>query len=156
MNQHNWQGNRPSSSRNNPYASYNAQPYYYSSHYAQAHLQSQYNAVITPDGYSLSLTNVPNQNYYTNTTPAPHFQGGFTLPSSSSIRNMNRYPTQDRGLGAWYEPGNCSCTHERCKFVGSRKSLEIHMMDRHLIYPPGWDNRKRKQEWDADPSLNNG
>lgn len=24
-------------------------------------------------------------------------------------------------------------------------------MDRHLIYPPGWD--KRTNEWDADPSL---
>ncbi|KAF8912747.1 hypothetical protein CPB84DRAFT_1759390 [Gymnopilus junonius] len=27
------------------------------------------------------------------------------------------------------------------------------MMDRHLIYPPGWEKRKNKPEWDADPSL---
>ncbi|KAG5654100.1 hypothetical protein H0H81_007514 [Sphagnurus paluster] len=27
------------------------------------------------------------------------------------------------------------------------------MMDRHLIYPPGWDKRSKKSEWDADPSL---
>ncbi|KAI0931997.1 hypothetical protein AcV5_004648 [Taiwanofungus camphoratus] len=27
------------------------------------------------------------------------------------------------------------------------------MMDRHLIYPPSWENRKRKSDWDADPSL---
>jgi hypothetical protein len=26
------------------------------------------------------------------------------------------------------------------------------MMDRHLIYPPGWDSKKQK-DWDADPSL---
>ncbi|KAI0660463.1 nuclear fragile X mental retardation-interacting protein 1-domain-containing protein [Cubamyces menziesii] len=26
-------------------------------------------------------------------------------------------------------------------------------MDRHLIYPPGWENRKKKDDWDADPSL---
>lgn len=26
------------------------------------------------------------------------------------------------------------------------------MMDRHLIYPPGWD-KKKKSDWDADPSL---
>lgn len=27
------------------------------------------------------------------------------------------------------------------------------MMDRHLIFPPGWDKRKKRQEWDADPTL---
>ncbi|KAI0304972.1 hypothetical protein BC826DRAFT_26037 [Russula brevipes] len=27
------------------------------------------------------------------------------------------------------------------------------MMDRHLIYPPGWPARKRQSDWDADPSL---
>jgi len=27
------------------------------------------------------------------------------------------------------------------------------MMDRHLIYPSGWEKRKKKPEWDADPSL---
>jgi hypothetical protein len=26
-------------------------------------------------------------------------------------------------------------------------------MDRHLIYPPGWDFKKRESTWDADPSL---
>ncbi|EJD03901.1 uncharacterized protein FOMMEDRAFT_121243 [Fomitiporia mediterranea MF3/22] len=56
----------------------------------------------------------------------------------------------------WYEPGRHRCTHEQCAFTGSKKSVEIHMMDRHLIYPPGWDKRKRKRDWDADPSLDNG
>jgi hypothetical protein len=27
------------------------------------------------------------------------------------------------------------------------------MMDRHLIYPPGWEKRKKGGDWDADPSL---
>ncbi|EPQ60715.1 hypothetical protein GLOTRDRAFT_118856 [Gloeophyllum trabeum ATCC 11539] len=36
--------------------------------------------------------------------------------------------------------------------MGSKKSVEIHMMDRHLIYPPGWEKRQ-KNDWDADPSL---
>ena len=27
------------------------------------------------------------------------------------------------------------------------------MMDRHLIFPLGWEHRKRKDDWDADPSL---
>ncbi|RXW24778.1 hypothetical protein EST38_g1110 [Candolleomyces aberdarensis] len=26
-------------------------------------------------------------------------------------------------------------------------------MDRHLIFPPGWEKRPKKPEWDADPSL---
>ncbi|KAF8898649.1 hypothetical protein BD779DRAFT_1607395 [Infundibulicybe gibba] len=39
-----------------------------------------------------------------------------------------------------------------CSFTGSQKTVEIHMMDRHLIFPLGWDNRK-KSDWDADPSL---
>ncbi|KAF4605299.1 hypothetical protein EYR40_004083 [Pleurotus pulmonarius] len=26
-------------------------------------------------------------------------------------------------------------------------------MDRHLIYPPGWDKQRKKNDWDADPSL---
>ncbi|KXN89944.1 hypothetical protein AN958_04948 [Leucoagaricus sp. SymC.cos] len=27
------------------------------------------------------------------------------------------------------------------------------MMDRHLIYPPNWDKKKKGSDWDADPSL---
>lgn len=27
------------------------------------------------------------------------------------------------------------------------------MMDRHLIFPPGWDKQKKTDNWDADPSL---
>jgi len=26
-------------------------------------------------------------------------------------------------------------------------------MDRHLIYPSGWEKRQKKRDWDADPSL---
>lgn len=53
----------------------------------------------------------------------------------------------------WAQPGNVRCKKPGCSFTGSHKSVEIHMMDRHLIYPPGWENRKGKNDWDADPSL---
>ena len=53
----------------------------------------------------------------------------------------------------FHEPGNVRCTHEQCGFMGSRKSVETHMMDRHLIFPPGWEKHKRKDDWDADISL---
>ncbi|KLO20263.1 hypothetical protein SCHPADRAFT_810817, partial [Schizopora paradoxa] len=60
---------------------------------------------------------------------------------------------QFSGRSNWYEPGNVRCSREDCSFTGSKKSVEIHMMDRHLIYPPDWDKRKRKDDWDADASL---
>ncbi|KAI9060188.1 hypothetical protein FKP32DRAFT_1528605, partial [Trametes sanguinea] len=53
----------------------------------------------------------------------------------------------------WYQPGNVRCSQQGCSFTGSKKSVEIHMMDRHLIYPPGWEKRKKRDDWDADPSL---
>ncbi|KAI0649855.1 nuclear fragile X mental retardation-interacting protein 1-domain-containing protein, partial [Trametes meyenii] len=53
----------------------------------------------------------------------------------------------------WYQPGTSRCTSAGCSFTGSNKSVEIHMIDRHLIYPPGWEHRKRRNDWDADPSL---
>ncbi|KAH9039894.1 hypothetical protein EDB84DRAFT_1267732, partial [Lactarius hengduanensis] len=53
----------------------------------------------------------------------------------------------------WYTPGSSRCTHPGCAFSGSPNSLETHLMDRHLIYPPGWHARRRQSDWDADPSL---
>ncbi|KAI0036600.1 nuclear fragile X mental retardation-interacting protein 1-domain-containing protein [Vararia minispora EC-137] len=57
------------------------------------------------------------------------------------------------GSGYWYSPGSSRCTNAGCMFTGSANALEIHMMDRHLVYPLGWDKRKKKDDWDADPSL---
>ncbi|EIW86631.1 hypothetical protein CONPUDRAFT_86592 [Coniophora puteana RWD-64-598 SS2] len=60
---------------------------------------------------------------------------------------------QHRNNNSWYQPGNARCSHPGCSFMGSHKSLELHMMDRHLIFPPGWEKRRKSDEWDADPSL---
>lgn len=54
---------------------------------------------------------------------------------------------------SWYQPGNNKCSYPGCNFSGPHKALEIHKMDRHLIYPPRWEKRKQKSDWDADPSL---
>ncbi|KAF9650473.1 hypothetical protein BDM02DRAFT_3083385, partial [Thelephora ganbajun] len=48
--------------------------------------------------------------------------------------------------------GTHKCTYDRCTFSGSHKAVEIHMMDRHLIYPPK-HNKDKQHDWDADPSL---
>jgi len=42
--------------------------------------------------------------------------------------------------------------YDQCTFSGSQKAVEIHMMDRHLIYPPN-HNKNKQRDWDADPSL---
>ncbi|TFK77014.1 hypothetical protein BDN72DRAFT_890797 [Pluteus cervinus] len=56
-------------------------------------------------------------------------------------------------MSSWYQTGSSRCSYKRCTFTGSEKSVEVHMMDRHLIYPPGWDRNKSSSGWDADPSL---
>ncbi|KAJ7487690.1 nuclear fragile X mental retardation-interacting protein 1-domain-containing protein [Mycena galericulata] len=96
---------------------------YYSSHYAQAYMQQQLPA--TPQGYTLSST--------------------YNLPAAQNAPSVNAAP--------WYQPGSSRCTYKTCTFRGSAQTVETHMMDRHLIFPPGWDQRKKKLDWDADPSL---
>ena len=67
--------------------------------------------------------------------------------------NSNTLPSRGAPLAHWYTSGKSRCTYSGCAFTGSANSVETHMMDRHLIYPPGWHARKRQQDWDADPSL---
>lgn len=140
-----------SAALSNPYGqAYGAQAAYaQASHYAQAYSQ-YYNGAgpshVTADGYTMSSTYVPGTQYH---TPQPARQP------------VQRPPTHGGGGGGgggqgqpgWYQPGTFRCTNPGCSFMGSKKSLEVHMMDRHLIYPPGWEHRKKRQDWDADPSL---
>lgn len=94
----------------------------HSSHYAQA-----YSAQPT-------ATYIPS--------PSTSFQP--QIPTFSSYKP----PPQQ---GSWYQPGSSRCTYSGgCDFTGSAKSVETHMMDRHLVYPKGW---KEVKGWDADPSL---
>ena len=139
-------------------------PYQYSSHYAQAYYSQQQNPIpmTTPEGYSISSTY--NANGY---QAQPQTQQSYNRTEQNYRGRARPHPRGGAGRGSsfgrtqhqqahWYEPGNDRCTYEQCNFTGSKKSVEIHMMDRHLIYPPGWENRRRKPDWDADPSLNNG
>ncbi|KAK7058883.1 hypothetical protein VNI00_001507 [Paramarasmius palmivorus] len=118
----------------------------YSSHYAQAYMQQyaqpQY-PFTTPEGYSYSSTYNPAQagNYAANTY----------APSGST--SMPRIPNHAAANSSWYQPGHSRCTYKNCTFTGSAKSVELHMADRHLIYPPGWEKRQKGSDWDADPSL---
>lgn len=108
-------------------------------HYAQAYLQYNNAApsswpTTTPEGYAYSSNFV---------TPRPGIAPGYgdATPNFAG-------PSQ-----TWYQPGNVRCKQPGCTFTGSGNAVETHMMDRHLIYPPGWENRNRRPDWDADPSL---
>ena len=67
--------------------------------------------------------------------------------------STSKFQPPNPAAARWYQPGTVRCTKPGCMFMGSKKAVETHMMDRHLIYPPGWETRKRKDDWDADPSL---
>ncbi|TFK30527.1 hypothetical protein FA15DRAFT_662496 [Coprinopsis marcescibilis] len=124
------QGAQPNTAQQTQHQSHVAQtimqqPSAYSSHYAQAYLRSQ----------------LPNQ-------PQP-------TPGGSASTGNTRRPVVAQQTGQWYQPGHKRCTYKDCQFSGSHKAVEIHMMDRHLVYPPGWEKtqKKEKEEWFADPSL---
>ncbi|PPQ88611.1 hypothetical protein CVT25_010187 [Psilocybe cyanescens] len=106
-------------------------PSYYNSHYVQAYSQLEPAAVAHSNEY---IAQTQNLNYAMQCNP------------SGVVNSFAPRPI-------WYESGNNRCTHPGCTFTGSAKTVQVHMMDRHLIYPPGWDKQKKKSEWDADPSL---
>ena len=93
-----------------------------SSHYAQAYLQN-------------TLGGFHQQVQTPQTAPS-----SYTPPSTSTFQPRSR------------PKGTHKCTHGQCTFSGSKKAVEIHMMDRHLIYPPD-HNKGKQRDWDADPSL---
>ena len=114
-------------------------PSYYNSHYVQAYLQASASASVMNHA-SGSTGQAPNSNFNShlvNNRPASGTLKTSFLDSKSF----------------WYQPGNNRCNQPGCTFFGSHKSVETHMMDRHLIYPPGWEKKKKKADWDADPSL---
>jgi len=127
----------------NPYTQHNISPHYY-----QAYMQIMQPAT-NAQGYTLSSTYMPR-----------HPTGGTTFRSVSRDTTSSNVParTNDKKPDctsgqthiSWYQPGNCRCTRQGCAFTGSKKSVEIHLMDRHFIFPPGWQKR---DEWDTDPSL---
>lgn len=128
----------------NPYAAQS-----YSSHYAQAYTQPAAGPSRTPDGYTISSTYVAPRPQRGHTRGRGGGHGHRGIADRVPTTHMNTRPQ----AAHWFEPGNHTCSQPDCPFTGSQKSVETHMMDRHLIYPPGWEKRKRKGDWDADLSL---
>ena len=117
----------------------------HSSHYAQAYAQYYNNApAYSPQGYAYSSIYDPQAQ----TIAGPSSGHSAFQNNGRGSRGQGQHQQQAN----WYAPGGSRCTYYGCMFAGSAKAVEVHMMDRHLIYPPGWDKRKR-DDWDADPSL---
>ncbi|KAG7099304.1 hypothetical protein E1B28_001162 [Marasmius oreades] len=130
------------SALNNPYAST------YSSHYTQTY--SRYSTSVpytNPEGFTYSSTYNPALSYSNASANI------YTPPSapSSHLSPTRSFPLSSNS--SWYQAGSSRCTYKQCTFTGSAKSVEIHMADRHLIYPPNWEKLDKKSNWDADPSL---
>lgn len=104
--------------------------------------------VMNAQGYTLSSTYMPQ---HTTGERAPRNLSR-DANNNVPVRTNERRPDSTNGqtYASWYQPGNCRCTRQGCVFTGSKKSVETHMMDRHFIFPPGW---QKKDEWDTDPSL---
>lgn len=164
----------------NPYGQARTSYYsYINQNYAQAYFnqmllhQQQQRPRTTEEGYTLSSTYDPSQEPASTTAPRNnHSQFSSsrnasrqnvssndpsrTQPYHSNTRqqqqqqryNPQAHPPPHRRPPA---PGDIKCTYPGCSFAGSKHTVEIHRMDRHLIYPLGW--KKRTDEWDADPSL---
>ncbi|KAI6047559.1 nuclear fragile X mental retardation-interacting protein 1-domain-containing protein [Pisolithus marmoratus] len=135
----------------NPYAQ-SYVPYGMSQHYYNAYIQASYNRsrpATTADGYTFSSTYTPRQNWAPENKPLPSPSTDHTHPLPPAGKRAVTNPLK---YGSWYQPGNSRCQRQGCPFTGSHKSVEIHMMDRHFIFPSGWEKNK-KDDWDADPSL---
>ncbi|KAI6153511.1 hypothetical protein BKA82DRAFT_14289 [Pisolithus tinctorius] len=135
----------------NPYIQSYA-PYGMTPHYYNAYVQASYNRsrpATTADGYTFSSTYTPRQDWTPANKPLPNASADHARPLPLAGKRVVTDPLKH---GSWYQPGNFRCQRQGCPFTGSKKSVEIHMMDRHFIFPPGWDKNK-KDDWDADPSL---
>lgn len=99
----------------------------------------------TAEGYTFSSTYASNAEPLTIPLPEP---SELSIPNgtSKSATQNSRNPPRP----FWLTPGNFHCKYPGCNFRASQQSVEIHMMDRHLIYPKNW---KEEKHWDADQSL---
>lgn len=115
------------------YNSYNSSGAYSSSYYRPSAAQNILVNPYAPTQFSQALPS--NNSLY------PH--NGIHNNASSSSTSQFRSP-QSRGA--------FPCSRQGCSYTGvSRQDTETHMMDRHFIYPPGYNSRKRKREEGGGP-----
>jgi len=128
----------------------------YSPHFIQMYVPSGAGGwpLTNAQGYTLSSTYIPGKSR-DRTEIQPNNLTDGARSEKSQAKNRTSKPSHQLSPSNyhWYQSGDLKCNYKDCRFTGSQKSVETHKMDRHLIYPPGWEHRRRKAEWDADPSL---
>ncbi|CDZ97037.1 Zinc finger, CCCH-type [Phaffia rhodozyma] len=135
-----WAGSYPS--MNNAYSGHPLQPFGYPSNPYQQ----------TPQGYTLS-THFTSQPV---SSPSAPSSSSFTPKSSSSISD-HPHPTAGRSEKKAKQPKldhqalnpaqrMRNCQLSSCHFTGLEKDVEIHEMDRHLIYPVGWKEKMERKK----------
>lgn len=61
-----------------------------------------------------------------------------------ALLSMSSQRPHGSSHGAMNNGGALPCKREGCAFKGrDRQDLELHMMDRHFIYPTGWEERQK-------------
>lgn len=121
-----------------------------------AHIQTSARPYNTSPAYAYARPAIPFliTNPYAPTQITPETLGiplitseGYTLSSTFSGTSANR---QFVPRNNFQSGGNIPCTRQGCSYLGrSNKDVELHMMDRHFIYPPGHNQnagKKRKRD----------
>ncbi|KAF8605140.1 hypothetical protein BDV93DRAFT_522009 [Ceratobasidium sp. AG-I] len=131
-----WNGSSGSSGSSGNYAGqYNSQTHSASS---GSNMQPHYASAYYAQGY-YAQPSVPQPMQIT--VPSPGFARNQPMASLVPMHMRNRV-------------GPVRCGHEGCMFAGSHKEVEVHKMDRHLIFPPGWQEGqvrgKRKRGKDKE------
>ncbi|TIB64232.1 hypothetical protein E3P78_01305 [Wallemia ichthyophaga] len=120
---------------------------YYNAYYQwwflqqQAQAQAQANAQHAQHTASVGGYNAGYYSYMNNQQFYPSASGANAGPSRQSRQSK---PKKQRQQPQAQQPQQDHCT--QCTHSGTKKQVELHMMDRHLIYPPGFlENEERKR-----------
>lgn len=108
-----------------------------------------YMPAVPGGGYSYAPSPVALPTY----TPQPlplvpsasstHSAPSFPPPNPSSSVPRSKAPKLDLNRITSAPMRNCSLSS--CNYLGTVKDVEIHEMDRHLIFPPGWVEKKKNK-----------
>jgi hypothetical protein len=128
----------------------------------------QPNLAWNPLAASLPGASYTNTNYYASLQSA-YSGGGPSISGqqqrSAPILNMQISSAYPRPYSTPQPPppsrpirhgpgGPYRCAHPGCPWSGpTPKALEIHKMDRHLIFPPGWKPRKGPPDGEGGYAL---
>ncbi|CAE6395976.1 unnamed protein product [Rhizoctonia solani] len=115
-------------------------------------------------GFGSSYANGQPNTYYHNQMQ-PHYAHAYHYQQQAATSQSTQIIVPSPGLSR-HQPmaslvplhmrnrsGPVRCGHEGCLFAGTHKEVEVHKMDRHLIFPPGWQEKgqgKRKRNEDDD------